>query len=534
MRVALRCDASGGMGTGHVRRCVALARALREEGVETRLVCRRHDAVSEGAVGDLDVAWLPAPSAGLRSLTEAGASGSAPPAARSRGSAPAYEGPSAPRHAPWAGVSWEEDAQETARAVAGFQPDWVLVDHYAFDARWEQAVAQATGARIAAIDDLADRAHAVELLVDQNLQPPSGDKYAGRIAPATRRLLGPRYALLAREYATAARYRFRRQVRSIGIFLSGADAHDASSAALRACREEAGFTGEIELVSSARSPHLARQQELARRWPGTRVLTDLPDLRAFFARHDLQVGSGGGAAWERCCIGAPSVALQIAANQAAVLPRLAELGAVEFVPDPQRLGHVVAELVAQPRRRVALARAARGLVDGLGSARVAAVLALAVDPQLAWRTATLADEAMLLEWANDPQARALAFQPRRILPREHHAWFAARLARPQDCLLLIATSRAGTPVGVVRFEREETHWVISYSLDTAFRGWGHGPRLLAGALEALRQRFGPVQVQGWVRRDNAASLQVFRRLGFEESRVERDGAPCHLFRRHLT
>ena len=508
MRVALRTDASGRIGTGHVRRCLSLARALADEGVECLLVCRAHDAVSAAAVsGFAHVAWLP--QARIDAIPAAGDTA----------------------HAAWAGVAWHRDAEETVQALAEFNPDWVLVDHYAFDARWQQVVAQATGARMAVIDDLADRPHWAELLIDQNLQPPTGDKYAGCIAPNTRTLLGPRHALLARDYATAPRYPFRRKVRSIGIFLSGSDATDAACTALLACREIAGFTGAIELVSSSHSPQLASQQELAARWPDTHVLTDLPDLRAFFARHDLQIGSGGGAAWERCCIGAPTVAVQIAANQGAVLPQLAALGAVEWIDpaDPQRLGAAVGRLVAQPRARLALARAARGLVDGLGSARVAAVLALASDPRLAFRDATAQDEALLLEWANDPHARAQGFHPERISPRQHHAWFAARLARPQDCLLLIATSPAGMPVGVLRFEREDAHWTISYSLDPAFRGWGHGQRLLAGGIEALQRRIGPATVQGWVRRDNAASLRIFRALGFDETRADRGGELCHLF-----
>jgi RimJ/RimL family protein N-acetyltransferase len=233
-------------------------------------------------------------------------------------------------------------------------------------------------------------------------------------------------------------------------------------------------------------------------------------------------------------VGAPSVAVQIAANQQAVLPRLAALNAVEWVEDPTRLGAAVARLVAQPRRRLSLARSARALVDGHGSARVAGVIALATQPTLTFRDATAADEALLLDWANDPQARALAFQPERILPRQHHAWLSARLARPDSCLILVATSPAGTPVGVVRFERDAAQWEISYALDAAFRGWGHGPRLLAGALEVLRQRVGPARVQGWVRRDNAASVRVFRALGFEETRVDRGGELCHVFQRHIT
>lgn len=513
MRIALRTDASRRIGTGHLRRCISLAQALKEEGAQLLFVCRPHDDVSQ-LVADarLPHAWLPAP---------AGYSPSA----------------GDPPHAAWAGSTSTQDADETIAALRDFHPDWVLVDHYAVHARWHERVATALGCRIAVIDDLADRSSAAGLLVDQNLDPDHTRKYAGRLRPVTRLLGGPRYALLAPQYRDAPRYRFRRQVTSIGIFMGGADPLDFSSRALLACRQVAGFQGEIELVSSSRNLHLDRHLELARQWSGTRVLCDQPELSGFFARHDLQIGSGGVAAWERCCLGAPTLAIQIAENQRAVLPQLAALGAIEWLaaddPDERTLGTAVQALVQSPRRRLALVRGTRGLVDGLGSARVAAVLAMAAGAPLVWREARADDEALLLQWANDPEARRHAFNPVAIAPRGHHQWFTARLARPGDCRILIARSPAGTPVGQVRLERDGPSWTVSYSLDPAFRGLRLARALLAGAIDALRAVASARVLVAWVKPDNAASLQTFRGMGFEESRASHQGVDGHRFELHL-
>lgn len=508
MRIALRADASRRIGTGHLRRCESLAAALRDEGAQVGFVCRTHDEISRIAEDGDPVLWL----------------------ARGPGYTPQ---PGDPAHADWAECRWQQDADETIAALRDSRPDWVLVDHYAFDARWHERVASALDCRIAVIDDLADRPLACALAIDQNLHRDHATKYAPVLRSRARILGGPRYALLAPRYRTAPRYRFRRKVASIGIFMGGGDPLDFSSRVLRACREAAGFTGAIELVSSSRNPNFKTHLELAKRWPDTRVLYDQPDLTGFFARHDLQIGSGGIAAWERCCLGAPTLAMQIASNQLAVLPELAKAGAIEWLEqegaDERAIGEAVRSLVGAPRRRLALARATRGLVDGRGAARVAAALSLAAEPKLELRMAGADDEALLLDWANDADARRHAFQAKPITPREHHAWFAKRLANPADCLILIASSAAGTPVGQARFERGGEAWTISYSLDAGFRGWGLARPLLSGAIGALRVRLPDARLEAWVKPDNVASLQTFRGMGFNETLAERDGMQCHRF-----
>jgi RimJ/RimL family protein N-acetyltransferase len=174
-------------------------------------------------------------------------------------------------------------------------------------------------------------------------------------------------------------------------------------------------------------------------------------------------------------------------------------------------------------------RATRGLVDGLGAARVAAVLSLAVEPKLTLRPIAASDEALILAWANDPEARRRGFQTKPITPRDHHAWFTKRLANQEDCVFLVAESEAGTPVGQVRFDRNGALWTISYALDAALRGWKLARPLLAAGIEALRAREPGAPLEAWVKPDNVASLQTFRGMGFAESLAERDGLQCHRF-----
>lgn len=357
MKIALRLDCATLIGSGHLRRVLALAEALRARGAETALVVRR----------------LPGSPAMLRAaggfavhLLEAPAAGWAPP-------------PGAPAHAGWAGVDPERDAIDTADALGAFAPDWVVVDHYAFGAEWHDRVRARLGCRIAVIDDLADRPLAPDLLIDHNYHPDHRAKYAGVLDAASPLLGGPRFALLGPRYADAPRYRFAEPVRSIGLFLGGADAPNHSPRALEAI-EAAGFAGPVEIVTTGANPNLAGLRARAAARPDTLLSVDLPDLAAFFARHDLQIGAGGGALWERACIGAPTLCLICAENQRHSVPELEALGALVshdlLAPggDLPGLAARIATLLADPHRRRALREAGMRLVDGRGADRVAARL----------------------------------------------------------------------------------------------------------------------------------------------------------------
>jgi UDP-2,4-diacetamido-2,4,6-trideoxy-beta-L-altropyranose hydrolase len=494
-RVAIRADAAGHIGTGHVRRCLALAEALREAGAQVWLVCRAIDAASASVVqgSDTTVLWLPHPEPGER-----------------------FDAPGLPAHAAWARVPQEQDAAETAAVLRPLGVQWVCVDHYAFDARWHGAVRDALGCRIAAIDDLADRVLDADVLLDQNWAEDHAAKYAVRLARGedTRILGGPRYALLAAAYRQAKPYVFDAQVRSIGVFMGGTDPGGASVRVLAACAQ-AGFDGEVEVVSTSGNPHLAALRKACAGRPRTALTLDAPDLADFFGRHDLQIGGGGGATWERCCLGAPSIAVMVADNQRSVVPALARmrvLAAATFdASGADGLPHVLRDLLRDADERRRLAEAGRALVDGRGAQRVALSL-LARTASV--RPATLQDAPLLHAWRNHPSVRRASHDAGEIPLAGHLQWMQSVLADPARLLLLAHVGEI--PIGSVRFDRRaDGSHEISLYLDPALNGLGLGTAMLRAAENALVDRCkGAVTVHASVRADNAASRRLFEAAGY--------------------
>ncbi len=500
--VAVRVDASVEMGSGHARRCFALAAQLGELGARVLFVSRPLDEASRPVMADApgDVVWLP-PGVADAALEAGG-----------------------PSHQAWARVGWQQDAGEFLVALAGRPVDAVFIDHYAFDARWHDAVRQALGCPVAAMDDLGDRPLQAEVVLDHNWHPDHRAKYAGKLrepSPGHSPLLlaGPRFALLGTAYQKPPRQQFHAQVRSIGIFMGATDVGGITSRVLQACLALPGFEGGVEVVSTRANPQLEALREACSASPRVTLTLDLPDLSAFFARHDLQVGAGGGATWERCCVGAPTVALEIAINQRASLGalarqgviRLATLPGLDAAPEVPPLAEVLADLVAHPQARRHMAESGLRLVDGRGAERVALAL---LARTLALRPATMDDASLLHAWRNDPAIRATSHDTGEIALEAHLAWMARVLADPRRRLFVGCIG--GRPVGSIRWDRlADGSWEVSLYLDPGLTGLGLGRRLLARAEDWLAGHEGAgVTARATVRPDNTASARLFEQAGY--------------------
>lgn len=492
MNVAFRLDVSAVIGTGHLMRCISLAQSLQDVGARCHFVLRQLGLDMTGRIqaSGFEVHELPPPD----------------------------RVPTLNSHADWAGVDEIRDAAETAAVLASIQLDWIVVDHYSFSADWHSRVREATGARIVAIDDLGDRPMAVDVLVDHNYHPDHQAKYHGRLEVGATLLTGPTYALLSPSYADAPRYAFHAEVRSLGIFVGGTDPSGASAQVLKICRRS-GFAGPIEIVSTSVNPNLSELRATCALTPDTFLTLDEPDLAHFFARHDLQIGAGGGATWERCCIGVPTIGLVLAANHMAVVPELDKLGVLRAArldsygepADLPELAQVLAALLADADARRSLGERATLMVDGRGSQRVA--LSLSRDT-LRLRPATIEDGPMLHRWRNHPAVRAVS-RTRDPIPLGDHLDWLQRVLVADDRRLFVAEV-GRLPVGCIRFDLLAVDRVeASLYLDPALQGLGLGRRLLLGGERAMREHLGrDFTVDASVLAENTASRHLFEVCGY--------------------
>ena len=492
MRVVFRADVSVTIGTGHVMRCLTLADALRARGAECRFVTRALPGHLGAVIEDrgFDVALLPAPDG------------------------PAPTGP--PDHAGWAGVSWEQDLAETRNAMAA--ADWLIVDHYAFDARWQRGLAD-RAARIMVIDDLADRPHAASVLLDQNLGRAATD-YDRLVPEACRRLIGPEHALLRPEFAalraTALARRKGAGLAHLMISMGGMDVADATSTVLRALAgADLPPDLRISVVMGSHAPALAHVRDLATRipWP-TEVLVDVKDMASLMADADLAIGAGGGTTWERCCLGLPGIIVETAANQAGGVAAMEKAGAALGtgpLSDPAFGNRLVAALGQAQRTRDDLSSRAAGICDGQGASRVAEVLATT---RLSVRLARPDDAENIWRWRNDGAASAFYLNPNPTPLADHLVWFENALNSPERDMLVIELF--GTPVAHVRLDQIEgspDKANVSIYLNPDFRGRNLASQVLGAAVSStFAQSVGCFRAQVHV--DNIPSLRAFQRAGF--------------------
>ena len=357
VRIAFRADASVQIGTGHVMRCLALADVLRERGAQCDFICRPHAGHLLELIGHHghNAIALPAPEDNYLS---------------SRGAT----------YAAWLGTDWAMDAEQTRQALSGKSVDWLVVDHYSLDHQWER-VLRLSCQHLMVIDDLANRTHDSDLLLDQNLGRTAGD-YVDLLPPRTRTLIGPQYALLRREFSQWRQYSLQRRahpkLKYLLISMGGVDKDNTTGLVLQVLKG-CDLTPDLRItvLMGLSAPWVRQVQAQATQmpWP-TQVLVGADNVAQLMADSDLAIGASGSTSWERCCLGVPAIQIVLADNQKSIATALEKEGAA-IVAEGEMLQLTLPALLSQIAEETALQtmthRASR-VADGDGAAKVAELL----------------------------------------------------------------------------------------------------------------------------------------------------------------
>jgi len=491
MNIAFRTDASLQIGTGHVMRCLTLADSLSKRGSKIRFVCRHlpeymqkmlskkgyelqllDSLLSENDIGDL-------------------------------------------AHSNWLGTTQYEDAQDTLLALSDRIWDWLLVDHYALDARWESELRK-SAKRLLVIDDIADRLHDCDMLLDQNYYADTGKRYTGKVPTHCRLLLGPHYALLRNEFREWRQQIKPRsgQVKRILVFFGGVDAYNYTGRAIDALAD-LGINGlQIDVVIGVQNPY-REQTELACKEHGFNCYVQIDRMAELMAAADLAIGAGGSATWERCCLGLPTFVMCTADNQKKQVADAASEGllyAPEINEDVKKwIKRHLCTLIDNSHLMELISNNGRQAVDGNGVLRVIRYMGC---HGINIRVATFEDSEKLFEWRNHPTVRAVSRNTEVISREDHQQWFEKILSSP-DKVLLIGHSN-GLPIGVVRFDRKDDEAEVSIYLVPGTNASGLGSDLLQSAEQWLSTSYPEIRkILACVLGGNVRSNHLFLGAGYQ-------------------
>jgi UDP-2,4-diacetamido-2,4,6-trideoxy-beta-L-altropyranose hydrolase len=311
MRIVIRADASEKIGSGHVMRCLTLATLLRDSGGSVEFVTRMHP-------GDM-----------IKHISNKKFKVHALPSSYSTQQIQNLDG-----HGEWLGVKQSIDSDETIKAISNKKIDWLIIDHYALDYIWEKKLRPHTK-KIMVIDDLANRRHDCDVLLDQNLFKDMLVRYQGKIPKSCVQLLGPKYALLHSDYTKLRKkVKLRRQPpQNILVFYGGVDQHNLTGLTLEALDLVGKSFNGIDVVISKQNPNYERIKNQINSIPNVQLYSDLPSLAHLMLKADLAIGAGGATTWERLCLGLPALVTTLADNQRIANSYLSQLDLIDLIGD---------------------------------------------------------------------------------------------------------------------------------------------------------------------------------------------------------
>jgi len=498
-KLFIRADASVQIGTGHVMRCLTLADGLREHGAEVAFVSREFDGNLCGYIEEKGyiVHRLPVSNEQEHNI-EANL-----------------------KHAAWLGADWQTDARQVEEIIKDleFSPDWLVVDHYALDERWEDYLWPYVK-KIMVIDDLADRPHNCDLLLDQNFYENLESRYNGLVPPSCKKLLGPKYALLRPEFREARKNLRERDghVSRIMVFFGGSDPTNETVKALEAIRMLNRPDIAVDVVVGAFNPHRKVIEQIASDLPDCTCHFNVEDMAAFMAGADLAVGAGGTTVWERCVIALPSLVASVAENQERTVSDMAESGYLLFLGRSEAVSvdslyHALKIAIQSPWLLISFARKTRSLVDGNGVKRIAKEM---LPIEITLRLANMDDCEAIYKWRNAEETRKYFFDYGLIKWEDHCRWLEDTIRNPNRILLV--GEFHDQEIGVLRYDHVGEAAAVSVYLLPGAHGQGLGPQLLRTGTDWVKQNFSDVKrIRAEVLFSNFPSKKAFEKAGYKEN-----------------
>lgn len=464
--LVFRCDASSEIGTGHVMRCLTLAGAL-QDCYQVKFLCSEETIKTVPALGQ---SGFP--------------------------------------------VSSDEfaDAQ------------WLIIDHYNLDEHYERR-AYDWASQVMVIDDLANRAHECDILLDQTFGRLEDD-YKNLVPASCKILTGSKYAILKPEFALLRQTLFRNfsKPERLLVTFGGLNPKKSTEFTLRVLERFQNWPLQIDVVTGSHAAGFADIESLVARLQNQGfhqvfLHVDTPAMARLMTQADLCIGAGGTTSWERCCLKLPAITFELADNQHFLLEGLAAAGVVRNLGPIESISEEVffsdlSLLLAAPRKLEAMSLKAAAICDGRGIARIQPFLLPPVkfkdDRCVRLRPMHAEDCQQLFQWQSIPEVRAYARNPEVPSWKDHQAWFFSALDSERRQLFIVEYE--GKPAGMVRLDALEE--ILSFEVSIIIDPQYHRSGIGVAALSLLRILWPEANFMAEVLKGNSASQKLFEKAGY--------------------
>ena len=487
MKITFRVDASTQMGIGHVMRCLSLAQILKQNNASIEFICRKHagnliDKIHSSGfnVHELEV------------LEE-------------------FEVDNKLAHSHWLGATQKKDADNCIDILKKEKIDWLIVDHYAIDEDWQREL-KPFCEKLMVIDDLADRKHRCDVLLDQTFGRQQ-ENYLGRTPEGCELLLGSEYALLRLEFAKWRAYSLERrskpEFKQLLINMGGVDVDDFTGQVLdelKTCTLPSDVN--ITIVMGGTAPHLESVKSKAIMLPyKTEVKVDVGGMAEIMANSDIAIGAAGSTTWERCCLGLPTIQIVTADNQINIAKNLDFINVIQLNDSKHQLSRNIDNMSFFTSK---MSLASSSIVDDRGASRVEKFITSKENyvDLFFMRPAKLED----VNFVYSLQTKNIRkyFVNTDIPSMSHHIdWFKKTINSPIAQLFVLMLGAHKT--GVLRVDNlKSSELEVSIIISPSYSGQG----LAKQALKEIESLIPSKVLKAIIHKNNISSKGLFNRSGY--------------------
>jgi len=498
MKVFFRVDSSNELGTGHVRRCLTIAKGLIDLGVrDVVFICSRLEGniIDDLANHSFKVRIIArSPEYNLKDVQQ-------------------NRVPEIDRLSQVQVV----DAEQTINLLNNEHPDILITDSYLIAETWENIVRPYVKSLVV-IDDLANRFHNCDTIIDNNFSDIS-DAYDLLVTSKCRKLCGTKYVLLNQDFLSVTNTRNPLvHVTKLLVFFSGSvELNPLAVSVVNKLTSIDPDTIQIDVVVGGDNEEVIEVANSITR-PNTTVFGPVPNFVQLMKNANLAIGAGGITNWERCYLGLPAIVVAIAENQVPSSSALSRDKYINYVGEltdetPAKIEDLVRQFI---NNTVLLNRQSiicQKLVDGKGLRRVLISLLPKSYFTFSLRLANANDVDLYFDWVNDPEVRKSALNPSLIKFENHIQWFNKQVIS-NDAFMYVYECD-GVAIGQTRFNIIDGVAYIDYSIDAFARGKGIGYYMLEEAIKQF-SNMNKVLILAEVKKQNPASISIFEKLHFEK------------------
>jgi UDP-2,4-diacetamido-2,4,6-trideoxy-beta-L-altropyranose hydrolase/UDP-4-amino-4,6-dideoxy-N-acetyl-beta-L-altrosamine N-acetyltransferase len=501
MQVVFRVDSSLQIGTGHLMRCLTLAECLKNDGIDMSFICRKNPGNLRDKIIKKGFSLFELESPG-----------------KARHDNKLF-------HSKWLSVTQREDANQCKQILEKIKPDWLVVDHYALDHEWESDLKHLC-TNIMVIDDLADRNHNCDLLLDQTFGR-TAEHYIDLVPKICTLLVGTEYSLLRPDFLEWRSYSIERRsqanLKNLLITMGGVDLENHTEEVLiKLDRCELPLDINITIVLGSHYPHLESLKKRADRSKYTvNIKVDVENMAEIMANSDIAIGAAGSTSWERCCMGLPTIQIVLAENQKFLAERLSEINASLLVNETSSLESFIKD-ASKWMQEVSVSSAK--ITDGTGTLKVARQITDGIvkfklqefgEVELvSYVNLNFNDQALALKMRNDILVKRWMYSRREISQKEHRDFIKKLNDNKERRYFLVKLQ--GTIVGSINFSNIVPNDSLDFGLFTNpfIELKGAGRILEAAGNYYANFKFGIRKVKLEVFSDNTRAIEFYKKCGY--------------------